>query len=88
MCRPFRYPRNVNMRLDLTQPRWFLRVFSMPTAHLLVLSVHDDGLRCLLVKEELLSGVGATKLLDKAELSDELIPAILNLAPAKTRQPG
>jgi DNA-binding NarL/FixJ family response regulator len=32
------------------------------------------------VKEELLSSVRAAKLLDKAELSDELIPAILELA--------
>ena len=33
------------------------------------------------VKEELLHGVGAAKLLDKMNLSDQLIPAILELAP-------
>ena len=31
------------------------------------------------VKEELLEGVGAAKLLDKMDLSDQLIPAILEL---------
>lgn len=40
------------------------------------------------VEEELLQGVGAAKLLDKMDLFDELIPAILELAPAKTTQPG
>src|SRR6266478_4561782 len=34
------------------------------------------------LKEELLDSVGAVRLLDKAELSNELIPAILELAPA------
>ena len=34
------------------------------------------------VKEELLQGVGAAKLLDKMDLYDQLIPAILELAPA------
>ena len=34
------------------------------------------------VKEELLHGVGAAKLLDKMDLADQLIPAILELAPA------
>jgi hypothetical protein len=33
----------------LIQPKLFLRVFSMLTARLLVLSVHDDGLRRFLV---------------------------------------
>ena len=40
------------------------------------------------VKEELLQGVGAAKLLDKMNLADQLIPAILELVPAKTTQPG
>ncbi len=31
--------------------------------------------------------IGATKLLDKMELAQELIPAILELAPARTIQP-
>lgn len=35
------------------------------------------------VKEELLHGVGAAKLLDKIDLSDQLIPAILELAPER-----
>ena len=35
--------------------------------------------------EELLDSVGAFKLLDKAELANELIPAILELAPAHSR---
>ncbi len=39
----------------------------------------DDDL-----KEELLDSVGAVRLLDKAELANELIPAILELAPAHT----
>ena len=34
------------------------------------------------VNEELLHGVGAAKLVDKMDLSDQLIPAILELAPA------
>src|SRR6266446_5509970 len=34
------------------------------------------------VEEELLHGVGAAKLLDKMDLADQLIPAILELAPA------
>jgi hypothetical protein len=34
--------------------------------------------------EELLDSVGAVRLLDKTKLSDELIPAILELAPAHT----
>jgi DNA-binding NarL/FixJ family response regulator len=38
--------------------------------------------------EELLISVGAVKLLDKMDLSDQLIPAILELAPAKIMQPG
>ena len=33
------------------------------------------------VNEELLHGVGAAKLLDKMDLANELIPAILELAP-------
>jgi DNA-binding NarL/FixJ family response regulator len=37
------------------------------------------------VKEELLQGVGAVKLLDKMDLYDQLIPAILELAPAGSR---
>jgi DNA-binding NarL/FixJ family response regulator len=37
------------------------------------------------LKEELLDSVGAVRLLDKAELSNELIPAILELAPAHSR---
>jgi hypothetical protein len=32
----------------------------------------------------LADSIGAAKLLDKAELANELIPAILELAPAKT----
>ena len=35
------------------------------------------------VEEELLHGVGAAKLLDKMDLSDQLIPAILELAPER-----
>jgi hypothetical protein len=34
------------------------------------------------------NGVGAVRLLDKMELANELIPAILELAPEKTMQPG
>ena len=40
------------------------------------------------VKKELLHGVGAAKLVDKMDLADQLIPAILEFAPAKTMQPG
>jgi chemotaxis response regulator CheB len=40
------------------------------------------------VNEELLHGVGAVRLLDKTELANELIPAILELAPVRTTQPG
>ena len=40
------------------------------------------------VNEELLHGVGAVRLLDKMELANELIPAILELAPVGTTQPG
>jgi DNA-binding NarL/FixJ family response regulator len=36
------------------------------------------------VKEELLQDIGAAKLLDKMDLFKELIPAILEFAPAKT----
>jgi DNA-binding NarL/FixJ family response regulator len=35
--------------------------------------------------EELLQSVGAVRLLDKGELANELIPAILELAPAQSR---
>jgi hypothetical protein len=34
--------------------------------------------------EELLQSVGAVKVLDKLELANELVPAILELAPAET----
>jgi len=34
--------------------------------------------------QELADSIGAVKLLDKAELANELIPAILELAPAST----
>ena len=37
------------------------------------------------LEEELLDSVGAVRLLDKAELANELIPAILELAPAHSR---
>ena len=40
------------------------------------------------LKEELLASVGAVRLLDKMKLANELIPAILELAPEKTMQPG
>jgi DNA-binding NarL/FixJ family response regulator len=40
------------------------------------------------VNEELLHGVGAVRLLDKMELANELIPAILELAPVGTTQPS
>jgi DNA-binding NarL/FixJ family response regulator len=35
--------------------------------------------------DELLDSVGAVRLLDKGELANELIPAILELAPAQSR---
>jgi len=35
--------------------------------------------------DELLASVGAVRLLDKGELANELIPAILELAPAQSR---
>jgi len=35
--------------------------------------------------DELLDSVGAVRLLDKGELANELIPAILELAPARSR---
>ena len=38
------------------------------------------------VKEELLQGVGAAKLLDKMNLADELIPAILELGEVQSSQ--
>ncbi len=38
--------------------------------------------------DELKNGVGAVKLLDKMDLADQLIPAILELAPAGTTQPN
>jgi CheY-like chemotaxis protein len=46
-------------------------------AKVLAITLGTDDL-----KEELLDSVGAVRLLDKAELSNELIPAILELAPA------
>jgi hypothetical protein len=36
--------------------------------------------------DELKNGVGAVKLLDKMDLADQLIPAILELAPAGRRR--
>jgi len=38
--------------------------------------------------DELKNGVGAVKLLDKMDLADQLIPAILELPPAGTTQPN
>jgi hypothetical protein len=38
--------------------------------------------------DELKNGVGAVKLLDKMDLADQLIPAILEVAPAGTMQPN
>jgi DNA-binding NarL/FixJ family response regulator len=35
--------------------------------------------------EELVDGIGAVRLLDKAELANELIPAILEMAPAASQ---
>jgi DNA-binding NarL/FixJ family response regulator len=49
-------------------------------AKVLAITLGTDDL-----KEELLESVGAVRLLDKAELSNELIPAILELAPAHSR---
>ena len=46
-------------------------------AKVLAITLGTDDL-----KEELLESVGAVRLLDKAELANELIPAILELAPA------
>src|SRR5258707_5933187 len=46
-------------------------------AKVLAITLSTDDL-----KEELLQSVGAVRLLDKMELSNELIPAILELAPA------
>jgi len=40
------------------------------------------------LEEELLGVLGAVKLLDKIDLADQLIPAILELAPVGTTQPG
>src|ERR1700746_2492550 len=47
---------------------------SLNSAKVLAITLGADD-----VKEELLHGVGAAKLLDKMELSDQLIPAILEL---------
>jgi DNA-binding NarL/FixJ family response regulator len=49
-------------------------------AKVLAITLGTDDL-----EEELLESVGAVRLLDKAELSNELIPAILELAPAHSR---
>ena len=49
-------------------------------AKVLAITLGTDDL-----KEELSDSVGAVRLLDKAELSNELIPAILELAPAHSR---
>ena len=49
-------------------------------AKVLAITLGTDDL-----KEELLDSVGAVRLLDKAELANELIPAILELAPAHSR---
>jgi hypothetical protein len=38
------------------------------------------------VAEELLASVGAARVLDKMDLADQLIPAILQLAPVRTTQ--
>jgi DNA-binding NarL/FixJ family response regulator len=38
--------------------------------------------------DELKNGVGAVKLLDKMDLADQLIPAILEQAPAWTKRPN
>jgi hypothetical protein len=54
-----------------------------------------EGVRLMLITfgvddraDELKNGVGAVKLLDKKDLADQLIPAILELAPAGTTQPN
>ena len=47
-------------------------------AKVLAITLGTDDL-----KEELLDSVGVVRLLDKAELSNELIPAILELAPER-----
>jgi len=52
-------------------------------AKVLAITLSTDDL-----KEELLASVGAVRLLDKMKLANELIPAILELAPEKTMQPG
>ena len=52
-------------------------------AKVLAITLGTDDL-----KEELLGSVGAVRLLDKMELANELIPAILELAPVGTTQPG
>ena len=49
-------------------------------AKVLAITLGTDDL-----EEALLDSVGAVRLLDKAELSNELIPAILELAPAHSR---
>ena len=49
-------------------------------AKVLAITLGTDDL-----KEELLESVGAVRLLDKAELSNELIPAILELASAASQ---
>jgi two-component system response regulator NreC len=49
-------------------------------AKVLAITLATDDL-----KKELLDSVGAARLLDKAELSNELIPAILELAPAHSQ---
>jgi DNA-binding NarL/FixJ family response regulator len=51
-------------------------------AKVLAITLSTDDL-----KQELLTSVGAVRLLDKMELANELIPAILELAPEKTMQP-
>src|ERR1700747_1010388 len=48
-------------------------------AQVLAITLGTDDLT-----EELLQSVGAVKLLDKMDLSDQLIPAILELAPVGT----
>ena len=47
-------------------------------AKVLAITLGTDDL-----EEELLHSVGAVRLLDKAELANELIPAILELAPER-----
>ena len=55
-------------------------------AKVLAITLGIDDLEDL--DEELLISVGAVKLLDKMDLADQLIPAILELAPVGTTQPG